>query len=503
MNRAPLSLAAGIAALAVTAGLATFTKPAAPDAAAAGAAARLPVERSTLLCPAPSGSDLAETAYTSITPLGGDGAKGKPRAGRATLLPAPDGSTGEPQKSKTKAAPKAVVTLTEPGKPAAGTATGAEAPALVGAAEGGLAPGWAAQQTTVISAGTTRGVLGISCTPPDTEFWFPGTSTAKSRQDYLHITNPDDSPAVVDVELYGPEGVIKSESGEGIPVPAMSSVPVLLSTLTSSPVADLTVHVSTRSGRVGAAVQAREEGVGADWLPASATPSNSLVLPGIPADATSVRLIAFAPGETDADLTLKLAGPSSSFTPAEAEDLHIKAGMTATADLKDVTRGEAGSLLLTPTNPRQPTPVVAALRITRGSGAKQELAFVPAASPVGERATAADNRSAGSTLSLTATRADSTVRVTASAGTGGGTAVSKTYTIKAGTTQAVEPPVPSGLKGAYALTVETTGGGPVYAARTLEVPTEGIPMFTVQTLLDDRGTVTVPKAVEELSVLDE
>jgi hypothetical protein len=61
--------------------------------------------------------------------------------------------------------------------------------------------------------------------------------------------------------------------------------------------------------------------------------------------------------------------------------------------------------------------------------------------------------------------------------------------------------VPSGLKGTYAVTVERLSGGPVYASRMLERPQNGIPMFTIQTLPDDRGTVRVPRAEQDLSVL--
>jgi len=93
------------------------------------------------------------------------------------------------------------------------------------------------------------------------------------------------------------------------------------------------------------------------------------------------------------------------------------------------------------------------------------------------------------------------VKVTASAGSEGGTAASKTYTIKAGTTQNVDAPVPAGLKGTYALTVETLSGGPVYGSRTLSATEEGVPGFTVQTMPDDRGTVAVPRADQDLSVL--
>ncbi|MFD5428307.1 DUF5719 family protein [Streptomyces sp. NPDC127084] len=518
MNRTTLSLCAAVTALAAATGLAALTAPDSGGAAAAATrtSARLPVERTSLLCPAPSTSDVAETAYTSFTPAGA----AADTDGRSTAALEPSVSTlkdatqgaAQPTGKKTGAAKgakqpatgkagKPVVALKEPGKPVAAKESGSDSPALVGTATGRLAPGWTTQQTTTVPAGSGRGVLGISCTAPDTDFWFPGASLAKDRQDYVHLTNPDDTAAVADIELYGKDGALKSQLTDGIPVPAGGSVPVLLPTLTADKAEDVTVHVTTRTGRVGAVVRGAGDTTGSDWLAASADPSSTLVLPGIPKDATSVRLVAFAPGDDDADLKLRLATSSGTITPAGAEGLRVKSGMTASLDLKDVTKGEPGSLLLSPSGNGKATPVVAALQITRGKGDKQEIAFLPATAPVTGRATAADNRAKGSLLSLTAPTATAKVKVTASAGTEAGGQTVQTYTVKAGTTLAVTPPVPSGLKGAYALTIEPQSGGPVHAARTLMLPQGGIEMFTIQTLPDDRGTVQVPGAEQDLSVL--
>ncbi|GAA4313416.1 DUF5719 family protein [Streptomyces venetus] len=507
MNRTTLSLIAGATALAAVTGFAALSAPDAPGAdTSAKAAAQLPVERTSLLCPSPSMSDLAETSYTSFTPV----TKGTEGGGKAELQAAAaesaDGSGAggdqgekDDKKSGEQKTEKPVLTPEEPGKPVTGDSSGADTPALVGTADGRFAPGWTVQETTEVAAGTGRGLQGVNCTAPDTSFWFPGASTAADRTDYVHLTNPDGSAAVVDIELYGKDGTLKSTVGEGITVQPHSSEPVLLSTLTGEKQDNVTVHVNVRSGRVGAAVQALDDKLGGDWLAASTDPSGSLVLPGLPKDATSVRLVAFTPGDDDADLKVRLASPSGLITPAGHETVHVKGGMTTAVDLGDVTRGEAGSLVLTPTDGA--VPVVAALRVVRGEGDKQETAFIPAARPVGTRATSADNSAKGSTLSLTAPAGAATVEVTASAGSEGGAPVSKTYTIKAGTTQDIEPPVPSGLKGTYALTVEPKSGGPVYGARTLSASEGGVPGFTVQTLPDDRGTVAVPEADEDLSVL--
>ncbi|MEU3845229.1 DUF5719 family protein [Streptomyces sp. NPDC028635] len=501
MNRTTLSLIAGATALAAVTGFAALSSPDASGADTAEAAAQRPVERTTLLCPAPSQSDLADTAYTSFTPV----TQGVSGAGTAELKAAaeqsPDSAGGKDKKGKKGPAKSGAPVLTpkQPGTPATAEASGADVPALIGTAQGRFAPGWTVQQTTEVAAGNGRGLQGVNCTAPDTEFWFPGASTAADRTDYVHLTNPDDSAAVADIELYGKDGAVKSTVGEGITVPPHGAEPILLSTLTDDRQDNLTVHVTVRSGRVGAAVQALDQKLGGDWLPAAADPAPSLVLPGIPKDAVSVRLVAFTPGGSDADLKVRLASPSGPITPAGNETLHVKSGMTSVLDLGDVTRGEAGSLVLTPTD--RAVPVVAALRVVRGKGDQQETAFIPATAAVGTRATVADNSAKGTTLFLTAPTASAQVKVTASAGSEGGAAATQTYTIKAGTTQDVRIPVPSGLKGTYALTVEQVSGGPVYAARMLAATEDGVPAFTVQTLPNDRGTVAVPEADEDLAVL--
>lgn len=491
MNRSTISLAGAVAALVVLTGAASLTGGNDSDAAPVGAASRLPVQRSTLLCPAPSASEFANTTYTSFTPQSSSTGSGDSAgAGSARLVPA--AAKGKP-----------LAPLKTTGKPATYATGNPDAPALIGTADGAMAPGWTVQQSTVVDTGPGRGLLGTSCITPDSEFWFPGASTETGRQDYLHLVNPDEAPAVVDIELYGKDGLLKASTGDGITVPGGSSKPVLLSTLVADKAADLTVHVVARSGRVGAAVQATDGKLGTDWLPPAAEPAASLVLPGIPADATDVRLVVFATGSDDADLTLKLATSTGPITPAGHEALHVKSGMSTAVDLGDVTKGDAGSLIIGSSDVHSAVPVVAAVRVTRGKGAKQEMAFLPATSRVVTRATVADNRAKGSILSLTAMGADASVKITSSAGSSGGTPVSKTVTVKAGATLALQPQQPTGGEGSYAVTIEpAAGGGQVYASRMLSLPLGGVPMFTIQPMPDDRGLVEVPQATSDLRILN-
>ncbi|GAA2618497.1 DUF5719 family protein [Streptomyces axinellae] len=534
MNRTILSFGGAVVALAAVTGVAALTTPdedsQGPEAASA--AAHQPVERSTLVCPRPSSSDVAETSYAAFTPKGS--AAGKKKGG-AELHPAElaepedpadsgekDGKGGKGDKkggkdSKGKkggksdkggkgSSQKPVVPLTSPGTPVTAGTDDPEAPALFGTADGPFAPGWTVQQTTSIGAGAGRGLQGAACTAPDTSFWFPGVSTATDRQDYAHLTNPDDTSAVVDLELYGKNGKEKggAGTGEGVTIPPRSTVPVLLSTLTAKPVTNATLHVTARTGRVGAQVQASDTKSGGDWLAPAGEATPTAVLPGIPEDATSVRLVVFARGGKDADLKVRLAGASSLISPAGYETLHVKGGMTTAVDLKELTKGEAGSLVLSPAeNSSDAAPIVAAVRVTRGKGADQETAFIPSTAPVGKRATAAGNGNGDATLALTAPDKDTRVRVTASAGSGGGSPKSTTLTVKAHTTKALAPPRPEGGKGTYAVTVERVSGGQVHASRMLARKQDGIPAFTIQTLPDDGSTVAVPHSSQDLSVLND
>ncbi|MDT0441582.1 DUF5719 family protein [Streptomyces johnsoniae] len=501
MNRATMSLIAVTAALAAVTG-ATALRPDPSETAPTSQRLPVPVERTALTCPRPTAAESASTWYTAYTPPAGEEpgrAEEGDEPGRAELLPAPEHVPGgeEEQAGERQDGGEPVVPLAEPGVPVSARVDESAA-ALTGTAEQRLAPGWTVQQTTAVTAG---GVLGTSCRTPDTEFWFAGASTAESRSDYVHITNPDEAATVVDIVLHGPEGALDSEAGQGITVPGRSSVPVRLSTVSPEPQTNVAVQVTARTGRVGAQVEAVDQQLGADWLPPSAAPAGGpVVLPGIPADTRSVRLAVFAPGEEDITLDVGLAGPGGTITPAGYESISVPAGTLTAIDLENLTQGEAGSLVLTPAAGTGGGPVVAAARVTLGEDDEQEMAFIPATAPVGTRASAAGNTASGTTLSLLAPDEAVEVDVTWSAGAEGGESVTETYTVDGRTTMTVTPEIPDSIEGTFAVTL-TPRGGPLYAARTLTVDNGGTPGWTVQTLPDDHSTVSVPETEPDLSIL--
>ncbi|MEU3574204.1 DUF5719 family protein [Kitasatospora sp. NPDC036755] len=512
--------------LAAVFGIAEARPPAAPaKAGAAAAPVTAQVERTSAVCPQPIQGLTGSTTLTAYTPPGTGSATGgagwlsdaaapavpaaqptaAPAAPATPAAPAPSGSgaPSTPAQDKDAAPADARLTVTKPGTPVTGpAANGDAAPGTGAVATGALAPGFTVTQTTVVTEQRGLGLSGLTCTPAATSFWFAGASTAGDRVDYLSLVNTESSAAVVDIKLYGDKGLIDNDAANGITVAPGSSQSVLLSTLSKGAVADLAVHVVVRSGRVGAALHAADGGKGADWVPASADPAPVQVLPGLPADTASARLVVWAPPEDDADLKIQLSGKNGWFSPAGNETIHVKAGMVAAVDLGKVTRDEVAGLRLSPSDDKHRTPIVAGLRIDRAAAnGKTDAAWLTGSDPVGARATVADNRGGASTLYLTSSGEAATVRVTASAGSGGGTPATKEVQVPAGGTVALPAPEPAGLNGVFALTVETVSGGPVVAARMLSLPAKDVPMFTVQALRDDRSTVKVPQARQDPGVV--
>lgn len=514
------SLLAAAVVLAAVFGIAEVRPPAAPAKAAAGVApTTAQVERTSAVCPQPLQGLTGSTTLTAYTPPGTGAATGgagwlsdaaapaaQPTAAPAApATPAPTGSgtPAAPVQDRNAAPADARLTVPKPGTPATGpAANGDAAPGTGAVATGVLAPGFTVTQTTVVTEPRGLGLSGLTCTPAGTGFWFAGASTAADRVDYVSLVNTESSAAVVDIKLYGDKGLIDNDAANGITVPPGSSQAILLSTISKGAVADLAVHVVARSGRVGAALHAADSGKGADWVPASADPAPVQVLPGLPADTASARLVVWAPPEDDADLKIQLSGKNGWFSPAGNESIHVKAGMVAAVDLGKVTRDEVAGLRLSPSDDKHRTPIVAGLRVDRAAAnGKTDAAWLTGSNPVGARATVADNRAGASTLYLTSSGDAATVRVTASAGSGGGTPATKEVQVPAGGTVALPAPEPAGLNGTFALTVETVSGGPVVAARMLSLPAKDVPMFTVQALRDDRSTVKVPQAGQDPGVV--
>ena len=191
----------GLAVAAVLTLLATLLQQPTPEVAE-GAVTIEPIGSTVLLCPEPgAGTDLGVRVTAAVVP-GQPGQEADPAA--AAEDGAAAGAAGlETLPGKESAQSKILV----PGgqaqieafgslacRPSAPTATGTLAPGLV-ADQWGRDPG-----------GRGRGMASTACAPAASEFWFVGGGAIAGRQTRIVLVNPDETSAVVDVVIRGPQG---------------------------------------------------------------------------------------------------------------------------------------------------------------------------------------------------------------------------------------------------------------------------------------------------------
>ncbi|TDU06317.1 hypothetical protein EDD99_4865 [Streptomyces sp. 846.5] len=494
ISRTTQSLLAAVGVLALAVGIAEVHPPTG-QAAVAGATVLTAVQHTTLICPPPVQGGSGSTGYTLAVPgalagvaaatanASGSGAAAANGASLGSLTPGGTGSKALAKQSQVG------------GSTTAKAVSGDKAPALLAGSDGTTAPGFTVQQTT---SGVGSTLSGTGCTAPGTEFWFSGADTNKGSTDYLELSNAEATAADVDIQIFGPSGEVDNTQASNINVPAGDTASLLLSTLIGpgNDNSSLAVHVLVRSGRVAAALHADSGSKGADWIPAT-TAGGTQVVAGLPGDLTDATLVVAAPGTADADLKVQLASQSGWITPAGHETVHVKAGMVTSVDLGNITRGQPAALRLTPTDPKQATPVVAGIQVVRGGKNGTDTGYLAGSGSIGQRATAAGSTGNDTTLLLTATDTTAVVKVgTIGSGT---TPSSTTVSVPAGTTVSVTPKAPG--NGTYAVTVEPVSGGSVYAARMITHTSGSVPAFTIQQLTDDRSTVQIPHALQDNSIL--
>lgn len=463
-----------------------------------------PVTTAVRVCPEPAAQTGVATTVTVV---------GRPDA----ASPAPAGATLAPLDGPDRP----VVTL-----PAAGGAAAYPVPApgstpLVARATGGLAPGFAAEQLSRAASGDRRGLADVACAAPGTDFWFVGGGTTVGRRGRLVLTNPLDTPAQVDVTLYGPDGVVAAPGGRGLRVGPRASRVLLLDALAPG-LTRTAVHVQVRAGRVAAALaQQVQQGLtpaGWDWVPVAAGPARTLTIPGVPPGGGARLLRLVAPGDRDATVQLRLLTSDGSFTPPGGDVVALPAGSVAEVDLSAGLRGRPAAVLVeadvpvtggvvarTGADPAGSAPPAGSAAGSGGGPA--ELAYT-AAAPLLDAAVPVAPPPAGvaASLLLTATERDATVTVTpvpaaGAAGSAGSAApegpASQTVAVPARRTVSVPLPA-AGAAGALLVRVQP-GSGPVVGARLL---TEGSGAGTLLSVLPLAPTPTVEVLPAVTALLD-
>lgn len=186
---------------------------------------------------------------------------------------------------------------------------------------------------------------GITCNAGSTESWFVGGSAGVTSQSKLAIDNSGLSDATVEITTFSENGPSAAQS---FTIAAASERIIRLDAL--NPGADkLVTKVSVMSGRVTAyLLDERVKGLknlGGDFVPAVTSPSQNLVIAGIPgtlgkeSTVTSI-LRVLAPGKIDGSLSVEVISPSGVFVPVDLGEVNFNSQEVIEIPLKNIQVGK-------------------------------------------------------------------------------------------------------------------------------------------------------------------
>ena len=377
---------------------------------------------------------------------------------------------------------------------------GVQGPVVVVTATGPDAGSLVAEQTTRATAGSRRGVAAVSCPAPSPDSWFVGGGTLVGSLTELLLVNVEDTPAVVDVEVWTRTGRADPRPGRGIRVQPRSRTAVLLDRL--APDRDLlALHVRATRGRVASALRVvRVDGrtsLGTDWVPQGQPPAREVVVPGLPQGPGRRTALVTNPGQADAVVSLELTTDDGQYVPEGMQAVPVPAGSSIGVDLSEELTGTPAALRVRSDGP----PVlVGASVIDRQGGALREIAYAASIEPLSAPALLADVRlsaPAEITLLLSALDADAVVDLVPVAAPGQLPSPQR-VSVPAATTVAVRLSrfLPPGSTGSLTVEVRPVEGL-VSAARYGRERGPRVPFTTLLPLIPSRRLVPLPDLVAD------
>lgn len=330
-----------------------------------------PIRSSVLLCPEPGTSgDRGVRVSAAVVPVDG----GQSGTGRAVL------ETLEGKES-------ARARITQPGAQTEIPAQGRSLPAVRVIGVGSLAPGLIADQWSRDPRGKGRGMASTACEPAASQFWFVGGGAISGRVSRIVLVNPDDQAALVDLVIYGPDGIVEAPAGRGLVVQPGKREVIGIDELAPG-ITTTAVNVIVRTGRVGASIDDDQmsglDAIGTEWVPQSDAPAKKVYVPGVmPGPGARVLAIA-APGEDDANVGIRIISKMGTYAPADRDTVIVPADSVISLDMSGVTQEEAVTLELT-----SDVPIVAGMRQffgdktggRRGKKIQQETAYAAGRHP--------------------------------------------------------------------------------------------------------------------------
>ncbi|RNL63047.1 hypothetical protein EFK50_15140 [Nocardioides marmoriginsengisoli] len=215
-------------------------------------------------------------------------------------------------------------------------------------------------------ARTSKTLAWTPCPEPRARWWFVGAGAAAVTHDsVLTVSNPRSGAAVIDIDVFGPEGVVASPGLHGITLAAGATRSFDLAR-TAPLVGNLAFRVLAKRGLVAASVADRFAlgGIGSEvdeWLPAQSLPAAEITLAGLPAKPTTAALMVVNPGEVDAIARVKVIGATGTFAPKDLLPVTIPPKSVATVPIRTVLDGTPMALQISASRP-----VTATVRSIKG-----------------------------------------------------------------------------------------------------------------------------------------
>jgi hypothetical protein len=463
------------------------TGSAGPSAAAGAAAPQtVPVTAVTRDCPPPGpGTGQGHVAMIAVPPQIAAAKAARTAPGATTMIAVPS-ANGSAKSSANSSAKAPAGTVTGPATPNALTLLSPPQAAQFAATEvtatGQLAQGFAAEEAS------SDGTGAVTCTHPGSDAWFVGTGTsAGGSTSWLYLMNSGAMAASVEVTVLTDSGLQSGQDDELTVAPGRYLSVNLASLAQDSTV--LAVHVQTSSGQVAADMW-QAGGSGGTWLPAAASPSTQLVIPGLTAAGGAAKLLVAVPGGQDAELKVTALTTQGKTLPLGTSPADAPAGASSAFPLSSLG-ASAAALVISSSEP-----VTAGLQVP-GNGIG---GFTAAETPLAGQGVVTGNPSGGGNtvgLVLSAPGAAGRAAVTVIPSSNPERAApspQQTLAVRSGHTVQVVVGPPKGSKGPFSIVVTPLpGSGPLYAARLVTSGGSGL-SGTLRSLLP------VPNVLSEVQL---
>lgn len=345
-----------------------------------------------------------------------------------------------------------------------------------------------AGMTYTAADGDLAGLAAANCQAPANDLWLVGARTTVGATAVLQLTNPSQTAADVDLELYGTAGPVDGPGTGGISVGPGQTRNVVLAGLAANQ-ESLAVRVRSSGGPVAAVIsQNILRGLtpgGVELIQPTTAPQPAQVIGGVRIqNPDTTRKLAkedgyasvlpslqvAVPGASDAVVNLRVFGPAGEVQLEGGGSYNVAAGTVSRLPLDSLPEGTYTLDISADAG------VAAAAVFSRGSDPEKgtDVAVAAAGERLGSEHLAV-LPSADSVLSFTAPDGAAEVQLTGVTA-GGDLLAERTVKLSAGSVTQVRP---GDLGGSAAAVLIHATGAPVYGAQSVSAGETGISALTL------------------------